>query len=114
MKVPHALITEKLLFRWGYIRSGRHFINWNGIWLRKVEGIWEYGNPNYPTIDENHPFIKRGEVEYLDELNAYQLKRGGRGLKYYNEQKQHDYYKKYGKNYQTIWQKLLSLIFGRY
>ena len=108
--VPHEPITRELLYEWGYIRSGEYLLNWNGIYVIENGDKWDYGSPGHYTIDEEHPFVKHGECTYLDELNDYQVKRSGRGLKHYNEQMRHDYYDKYGKNYQTIWDRIKSLL----
>lgn len=77
LKVPHELITTESIKEWGYVPSAHNtFVNWNGVWIRKVGDAWEYGNPNNHTIDIEHPFIKHGEVKYLDELNDVQKTRG--------------------------------------
>jgi len=114
MKVPHKLITKELLFEFGYITCGEYFLNWNGIYVIKKGEIWEYGSPGHHTIDKEHPLIKHGEVQYLDELDAYQWKRSGRGLQHFNEEKLHVYYNKYGKNYQSLWQRIKSFILNLY
>lgn len=74
--VPHELITEESIKDWGYVSSVHNaYVNWNGVWLRKIGNTWEFGNPNHHTIDESHPFIKQGEVKYMDELNTVQKTR---------------------------------------
>lgn len=77
--VPHLPITISRLKEWGYVpTSSGAYVNWNGVWLRDVGEKWEYGNPNWHTIDDLHPFIKAGNVEYLDDLSKIQT----RGLEY--------------------------------
>lgn len=79
--VPHKPIRKHLLREWGYIPTGEYFVNWNGVYLRFIGGSWEYGNPNYHKVDATHPFIKKGEVKYMDELNNPSIQ-GDRGLEY--------------------------------
>lgn len=88
IKVPHELITIELLKEWGYIPSKYNtYVNWNGVWVRQIDGDWEYGNPNYHTIDKEHPFIKHGVVNYLDELRNVQKKRGLENINYNKSQR---------------------------
>lgn len=110
LKVPHKLITKELLFEWGHIVCGDYLLNWNGIYLIEKGNKWDYGSPEYYTIDDKHPFIKYGEVEYLDELNCRQFIKYGRGLNHHNEQKRREYYIKNGINYSTFWQRIKLFI----
>lgn len=84
MKAPHVPITEDRLKEYGHIfnKKSNAYLNWNGVWLIKAENGWDYGWPNHYTIDEQHPFIKQGNVLDMDELDRFQEERFGRGLEY--------------------------------